>query len=278
MRALLVGLICLLASPVAAQSAMPTAADVDASMQRAFGYDPSVKWTVLDIEPSEIAGLTEVLVSINGKAPTRLFVSNDRKVAVVGDIIPFGLDPYAQERARLKSAEGPSRGGDAITLVAFTDFECSHCKAAQPILDKLAVDFPQVRQVVVEFPLPASVHPWAETAARVADCVARADPKRFWTFADAVFAAQGDISTQTAEAKLLDIAAGAGLDRTAVAACVSTPATAERIKASMALGRSLKVEQTPTIFLNGRRVLSPADIPYENVKQLVAFEIDHANR
>ena len=278
MRALVAGLIWLVTTPVLAQTARPTAADIDVAMQRSFGYDPAVTWKVLDVEPSDIAGLTEALVSINGKAPNRLFVSADGKAAIVGDVIPFGPDPFAQARARLVAAAGPARGGSAITLVVFTDFECVHCKAAHPVLDKLAADFPEVRQVVVEFPLPASLDPWATTAARVGDCVARTDAKAFWPFADAVFASQGDIAAATAEARLLDLAAAVGLNRAAVAACASAPQTAERVQASLAFGQSLKVDQAPTVFLNGRRVLGLADIPYENLKQLVRFEIDHANR
>jgi hypothetical protein len=38
------------------------------------------------------------------------------------------------------------------------------------------------------------------------------------------------------------------------------------------------VHETPTIFINGRRVLSLANIPYESLKKLVQFEIDHAGK
>jgi protein-disulfide isomerase len=46
----------------------------------------------------------------------------------------------------------------------------------------------------------------------------------------------------------------------------------------MVLGQSLDVTQTPTLFINGRRVLDPASLPYDQIKNLMQFEIDHAGR
>jgi protein-disulfide isomerase len=46
----------------------------------------------------------------------------------------------------------------------------------------------------------------------------------------------------------------------------------------LTLGESLGVYQTPTVFVNGRAVLSFAGIPYDNLKALVQFEIDHAGK
>ena len=44
------------------------------------------------------------------------------------------------------------------------------------------------------------------------------------------------------------------------------------------LGATLDVNETPTVFINGRRVPGIANIPYDNLKQLVQFEIDHAGK
>jgi protein-disulfide isomerase len=50
------------------------------------------------------------------------------------------------------------------------------------------------------------------------------------------------------------------------------------VNKSLKFGQSLDVNQTPTVFINGRRVLGIGDIPYEQLKTLVQFEIDHAGR
>jgi protein-disulfide isomerase len=50
------------------------------------------------------------------------------------------------------------------------------------------------------------------------------------------------------------------------------------VKKSLDLGASLDVNETPTVFINGRRVKSLASIPYDQLKALVQFEIDHAGK
>jgi protein-disulfide isomerase len=258
-----------------AASAQISRADVEAAMQRSFGYDPDVHWQILDIRPSKISGLTEVVVSMNRGEPTKLYVSAGGN-AIVGDIIPFGADPFAPARAKLRSADGPKRNAGPVDLVIFSNFDCAHCKVAEPVLNRLAGDFPEVRQIFVQFPLPANLYPWAHQAALWADCIGRADPKAFWSFADAVFAEQDKITADTVDSTLGGLAEQQGLNRGAVAKCVASPEAEAHVRASTALGKQLDVDAVPAVFLNGRRVVGPADIGYENLKQLVRFEIDHA--
>jgi protein-disulfide isomerase len=162
--------------------------------------------------------------------------------------------------------------------VEFSDLECPHCKAAQPIVEKLEADFPQVRFTFQQFPLPASMHPWALKAAQYADCAGQMNKDAFWKYVDAIFENQGGIALATADDKLKELATANGLDATKIAACAVSPETDARIKRSLALGQTLSVNQTPTVFINGRMVSGLANIPYDNLKQLVQFEIDHAGK
>jgi protein-disulfide isomerase len=266
----------LLASAVATTaSAQISRTDVETAMQRSFGYDPDVHWQILDIRPSKITGLTEVVVSMNGAAPTKLYVSAGGN-AIIGEIIPFGADPFLPARAKLRNVDGPKRNAGPVDLVIFSDFDCAHCKVAEPVLNRLAADFPEVRQIFLQFPLPANVHPWAHQAALWADCVGRADAKTFWSFADGVFAEQDKITPDTVDSALGELAQEQGLNRDAIAKCVASPEAEAHVRASTALATQLDVTAVPTVFLNGRQVVGPADIAYENLKQLVRFEIDHA--
>jgi protein-disulfide isomerase len=259
---------------------LPSQAQVDAALKRNFGYDPSLTWTIYDIKPSAIPGLVEVVVSMNKQNPIHLYVSPDTPNAVVGELIPFGPNPFEPAREKLKAADGPSLGAanPVIEMVEFSDLECPHCKAAAPIVEKLVTDFPQVRLRFQEFPLPASVHPWAMKAAEYADCAAREDKKAFWKYIDTIFENQGSIALATADDKLKEFATTAGLDAAKVAACAATPETEASVNKSLQLGRALDVNATPTTFINGRRVAGIATIPYEQLKALVQFEIDHAGK
>jgi protein-disulfide isomerase len=267
--------------PAAAKPAtLPTQEQVETAMRRTFGYDPSLTWQVYDVRASKIPDVAEILVSINKQQPVRIYWSAATQAAVVGESIPFGPDPFARARAKLQSADGPGRGPEqpVITVVDFSDLQCPHCKAAQPVVEKLVTDFPQVRLVFQQFPLPATLHPWAMKAALYADCAGKMDQAAFWKYVDTIFENQASIALATADDQLKAFANTAGLDGQKVAACAASPEAEARVKKSLDLGQSLDVNETPTVFVNGRQVRSIATIPYEQLKTLVQFEIDHAGK
>ena len=259
---------------------LPSTEEVDAYMKRSFGYDASISWQVLQIKDSGVPGIPEIIVSVNKGEPFHLFFVAGSQTAIIGQVLPFGPNPYAAMRQKLQAATGPSRGGDnpPIHIVEFSDLECPHCKAAQPIVEKLMADFPQVRFTFQQFPLPATLHPWAMKAAQYADCAGQMDKNTFWKYVDAIFDVQGGIALATADDKLKELATANGLNAEKIAACAASPAADARVKKSMELGESLNVNQTPTVFINGRMVLGIASIPYESLKSLVQFEIDHAGK
>lgn len=261
---------------------LPSKELVDAAIQRTLGYDPNISWQIYDIRQSSIPDLADVVVSINKQAPQHIFMSSSTQTAIIGEMIPFGRDPFGPTRAKLQAADGPALGSatPSILIVDFSDLECPHCKAAHPKLEKLTTDFPQVKLVFQQFPLPASLHPWAMKAAQYADCAGRLskDKQVFWKYVDMVFENQGGITEATADGQLKGFAAAVGLDPQKVVDCTTSMETEARIKKSMDLGQSLEVNQTPTVFVNGRRVLGPADLPYDQLKMLVQFEIDHAGK
>src|SRR5262249_37709668 len=212
-------------SPAAkpAPALLPSKEQVNAAMQRTLGYDPSLTWTVIDIRESPITGLADVLISINKQAPQHIYLAPGVEMAVIGEMIPFGANPFAPARQKLRAADGPARGPKTpvIEIVEFSDLECPHCKAAAPIGEKLIGDFPQARVTFQQFPLPATLHPWAMKAAKYADCAGKANPEAFWRYIDNVFENQGSIALVTADDKLQQLATAAGLDAAALAACAS---------------------------------------------------------
>jgi protein-disulfide isomerase len=260
--------------------ALPTQEQVEAAMRRSFGYDPSISWQIYDVRASRIPDVADILVSVNKQDPIHVYWSASTQEAVVGQLMPFGPDPYARARAILKASDGPSRGSQqpAIAIVDFSDLECPHCKAAHPILEKLASDFPQVRLVFQQFPLPATLHPWAMKAALYADCAGQMDKEAFWKYVDTIFDNQGSIALATADDQLKGFATAVGLDATKVAGCAASPETEARVKKSMDLGQSLEINETPTVYINGRLVRGLASIPYDQLKNIVQFEIDHAGK
>ena len=260
-------------------TALPTEDTVDSFLFQMFGYDPTVTWKVTDIRPSEVPGLAEVSIVITnsqGSNQNRLLVSGDGKHAISGDILPFGAKPFDDARAKLeKGVSGPAKGPAkaAVTIVEFSDMQCPHCAKAAPAIEQLLAQEPEAHFVFQNFPLPA--HDWAEKAAGYIECVGRASPGQpsndaVWKFIQKTFDEQANITQANADEKLKAIATASGANADEVAACAAKPDTKARIEASIALGKSVGVSATPTLFINGRNV--PGGAPVDLLKKIVDFQ------
>ena len=253
---------------------LPSEDAVNAFLHETFGYDPQVTWKVASIEPSKAEGLAEVNVQISGpqgQGGQKFFVTADGKHAVVGDVIPFGKHPFEETRLELeKKVTGPARGpaNASVTIVEFSDLQCPHCKEANPTIERLLNDNPNVRLVFQNFPLP--MHNWAQKAAAYADCVGKSSNDAFWKFISSVYEEQAQITAENADQKFTELADKAGVKGEKIAACSATPEAQARVEASVNLGKSVDVNATPTLFINGRPVGVNGN-NYDVLKQLVDF-------
>jgi protein-disulfide isomerase len=258
-----------------ASATLPSEETVNSFMQQMVGADAQVSWKISEIKPSGMPGLAEVLVIManpQGQQAQKFFVSADGEHALVGDVIPFGAKPFAPaQRKLIKGISGPSRGpADApVTIVEFGDLQCPACKAAQSTIEGLIAAEPSARFVFQNFPL--EMHNWAAKGAAYADCVGRASNDAFWKFVAKTYETQQDITEANADEKLTTIADGAGVKGTDIAACAVKPETKTRIDASIALGKSVDVTGTPTLFINGRKIGTIDPRGAEYYKGLVEF-------
>jgi protein-disulfide isomerase len=260
----------------ATDAKLPDNDTVLAFYNRMFGFQPNLSFKVADIRWSEVPGIAEVTAIAStpeGQQVAKLFVTSDGKHAISGDLIPFGKDPFADNREKLKQAFGPVRGSamPEITLIEFADLQCPACKAAQPTIEKLLTDEPKARLIFQSFPLE-QLHPWARQAASYLDCLSRNDNQGALTFMQAVFTHQEEISKENATDKLNGYAQMAKADPAKISACATAPATQERVQKSIDMAKDLKVTGTPTLFVNGRPIGNLGSLPYETLKALVEFE------
>jgi len=253
---------------------LPSEEDVNAFLHETFGYDSQLTWKIVSIKPSQAGGLAEVTVQISGpqgQGEQKFYVTEDGKHAVVGDVIPFGAHPFEQTRELLeKKVTGPARGPASapVTVVEFSDLQCPHCKEAAPTIEKLLSENTNVHFVYQNFPLP--MHNWAMKAAEYADCVGRSSNDAFWKYISSVYAAQSDITAENADQKLTELADSSGVNGKDVAACAAKPETQSRVETSVGLGKSVDVNATPTLFINGRPVGVNGN-NYDVLKQIVDF-------
>jgi protein-disulfide isomerase len=269
---------------------------VEAYFKRMFGYETNLQVKVGSIQASPISGLfnvTVLFITPEGQQVGHWYVSSDQKHAIVGELLPFGADPYASERAELaKSAFGPSKGpADAkLLIIEFADLECPACRSFAQTATRLRNDFPNARFVFQSLPL-GELHPWAVRASSYLDCIARDSNDRGFTFIDAVYSHQRDIESEVRKTdasgkttiddravteQMRKFTEWAGADPAKIQACAESPATAERVKKSVAVAQSVGVTATPTLFVNGRRIGDPGAVQYEGLKQVVSYEAEQA--
>jgi protein-disulfide isomerase len=257
-------------------SLLPSEETVNAFLHQMFGHDKSITWKIIEIKPAEAEGLAEVSILLSnpqGQQVSTIYVTSDQKHAVAGEIIPFGVEPFKEDREKLEKGQNGAIKGPAkapVEIVEFSDLQCPHCKQAQPTVEKLMTDEPNARFVFQPFPIPS--HDWAMKAAAYADCVSQSNKAAFWKFIDAVYGAQSDITSANADQKLTELADSAGVKGSEVAACAALPDTRARIEHSIALGKSVGVTGTPTLFIGGRKIANVNGTPYEVLKGIVEFK------
>lgn len=267
------------AAPAKAETApnLPSEETVNGFLQQMFGYDSNLSWKVAEIRPADAAGLAKVTVVISnaqGQQISVLYVTSDGQHALTGELIPFGVRPFDPDRKLLeKGITGPSQGPASApaTIVEFSDLQCPHCKEAQPILEKLMSEESNVRLVFQNFPLAIPAHDWAAKGAAYADCVGRASNDAFWKFIHDVYDTQSSITAANADEKLTALADQDGAKGAEIAVCAAQSDTTTRVEQSVALGRSVKITGTPTLFVNGRKIENVSGVPYDVFKKLVEF-------
>jgi len=247
--------------------------NVEAYLRHLYALGPSVQLTVSVPKDSEVPGLLETSVDLKdgeNSQSAKFYVSKDGKYLVRGEALDLSKDPLAENRARIQMKDAPVLG-DAkapVTLVEFSDFECPVCRSLHDVLRGLLPNYPQVRVVFKDFPL--DMHPWARTAALAGRCTYQQDPAAFWKVYDAIYDQQQLISASNAWSKMTDYAAQAGLNPDGFKACMASAEAAAAVDASRENGQQLDVNSTPTVFVNGRRLIG-AD-PHA-LEQYIQYEL-----
>ncbi len=174
-------------------------------------------------------------------------------------------------RASVQTAGFPSRGpvNAGVTLVEFSDFQCSYCRALYVTLKEVLKNYPDaVRIVFRNYPLD-SIHPDAQKAAEAALCAG--EQKRFWEMHDAIFEDQGNLKPE----QLKDRAANLGLDAAVFNTCLDSGRQAGAVSCDLKEGSALGVNGTPAIFINGR-FLSGAQ-PYTELAKIIDEELERSS-
>jgi protein-disulfide isomerase len=178
----------------------------------------------------------------------------------------------AQEKERVKAVIAARRNdllndpaspvsgnpnGD-VTVVEFFDYRCGFCKRAAGAVSQLQKDDRSVRVVYKDFPILGEA---SELAAKAA-LASRAQGKH-QAFHEALLAAKGDLSKETA----LAIARDVGLDAKKLEKDMENPEWTAVIERNRALAKELGISGTPG-FIVGEE-LHPGALDLGRLKDLV---------
>lgn len=174
-------------------------------------------------------------------------------------VTPTAPDPAApagpvsvQERA-----DAPVLGDkDAkVTFIEFTDFQCPFCQrfysdAFQQIKEKY-VNTGKVKVVFRHFPLP--FHAKAQKAGEAAECAHRQG--KFIEYHDVLFQKMQADGTGLDVDSLKQYAADLRLNTARFNSCLDNSDTAQVVKNDIAAGTAAGVSGTPTMFINGTKIV-----------------------
>jgi protein-disulfide isomerase/uncharacterized membrane protein len=178
--------------------------------------------------------------------------------------------PISEDDPRLGTVGAP------IQMVVFGDFQCPGCTKLAHTIPALARQLEGKLEIIFKhFPLDSTcnplvkkeLHPKACLAARAAE--AARNQGKFWAFHDEVF-----MPPSKRAGSLKSLAERLGMDFDRFEADCKGEAGLARIKGDIDLGIRLKVDGTPSVFLNGRRIY---DTRPEALRALIAHALEHSN-
>jgi protein-disulfide isomerase len=234
--------------------------NIEAYLRHLYAFGPDVKVSIAVPKETGVEGILEVSINViigESKEDAKFYVSKDGKFLFRGDMSDMTKDPLAEARSLMQLKDAPSVG-DAkapVTLVEYSDFECPVCKSLHDALRALLPKYAgKVRVIFKDFPIE-QIHPWARTAAIAGRCSYQQDPKAFWKMYDLIYDNQEIISAANAWTKMTDYAERSGLNAETFKTCMAGAEAGAAVDASRANGLQVEVNSTPTVFVNGRRMV-----------------------
>jgi protein-disulfide isomerase len=262
----LLGLTALAQQPKAgatgAQAATSSQAqkNIEAYLRNLYAFGPDVKLIVGPLKESPVEGILETNIDVTigeNKEAAKFYVSKDGKFLFRGELSDMTKDPLAENLAQIRMTDAPTLGDPnaPVTIVEYSDFECPVCRNLHHALRGILPTYAgKVRVIFKDFPIE-QLHPWARTAAIAGRCAYQQKPDTFWKLYDLIYDNQEIISAANAWTKMVDYAGQSGLDAAAFKSCMASPEAGAAVNASHANGEKLEVNSTPTLFVNGRRLV-----------------------
>jgi protein-disulfide isomerase len=184
--------------------------------------------------------------------------SDMTKEALAKTVVEYYSGFDAPKRATIDLAGWGPPLGDAkapVALVEFSDFTCPFCQLFRPALEKWVED--RAGRVRLYYkPFPIESHQNALVAAQAGEW--GREQGIFWRMHDLLFA-----SPQASPADLAGLAREMGKDGVDLMSAIESQRYLPRVRASQAEARAAGLRGTPTIYLQGRKLLDLSEFMME---------------
>jgi protein-disulfide isomerase len=189
------------------------------------------------------------LAALAGLTPLRL----------ISDALAQSATDVAKPVSLPDMALGPADA--AVTITEYASMTCPHCAAFNatvfPKLKAEYIDTGKVRYIFREFPLDIK----AAAGSMLTRCIANGDAQKYFAVTDMLFRSQNDWVVKNTTETLTRIGKQAGLSQQQVEACLKDQALLDKIAADQKYASDvLKVDSTPTFFINGDKIKGEASI------------------
>jgi protein-disulfide isomerase len=161
--------------------------------------------------------------------------------------------PVSLPDMALGPAEAP------VTITEFASMTCPHCAAFNaevfPKIKEAYIDTGKIRWIFREFPLDLK----AAAGSMLARCIGKDDSGKYFAVIDMLFRSQENWVMKNTTESLNLIGKQAGLSQQQVEDCLKDQAVLDKIGADQKYASEvLKVNSTPTFFINGEMIKGEA--------------------
>jgi protein-disulfide isomerase len=236
----------------------PTQEELDHYFQDNPSLKPTWKGTPEDLDKN-------VRATLRQRKSYQMIMDKARSLyAQEGVVITLKEPEPPRVRVNLADAaiQGPSEA--PVTVVEFSDYQCPACRRNHETMKKILETYrDRVQYAYKDFPLRS--HRWAAKAAEGARCAG--EQHKFAEFQDMLFNGDQEPAPDQMEVYALEM----GLDSVQFRQCLDSGKYRSAVEKSIEDGKSIGVNSTPTLVVNGRILTGGQTI--ESLSKLIEEEL-----
>ncbi|OHA97221.1 MAG: hypothetical protein A3E02_02135 [Candidatus Zambryskibacteria bacterium RIFCSPHIGHO2_12_FULL_38_34] len=147
----------------------------------------------------------------------------------------------------------------SVVVIEYSDFQCPACRTYYPVTKQLIAEFGnEIAFVYRHFPL-VGIHPNAQLAAQAAEAAAKQG--KFWQMHDLLFEKQNEWANVASPKSLFEsYAILTGISVEQFKTDITSQEVINFVRAERTNAIKLRLQGTPTFFVNGKQIQNPASV------------------